>query len=1194
MSLEAAAEAAQSLLFGKPEPPQASPPPTAAQSKSSAPPQKKNFDPLAGPVYDSNDGDESVGGSTTTESLGVGSNEKHASNSSPPGLSAPLASSAATSKSTCSSAAAPGAAAPAEDSEERRHSCRGNPLNLLCSSAKGATRAMAHFSIRTSSRHSADADRKSSSGSMLDTSILRARLSADGHARRSGQRLQSGAQDARAQMLSRHQNTYGYAQRRSVVATAQQIQRQVSQRNLTKGVASKFKLRRISSSSLADASRHDSYKFDGEESKVHFDRRFSLPENHKRNLKIVHVLMVSLIGSSLGLLAAGMNLAVYYIHSWTMSVVQYVTWLPDGTGMEPMQPNVGLGLAVFLGLHIVIVSGAAALTMWKPLAANSGLPKLKSFLNGTYLRGGMLSFGTLIAKVIGITLVVASGLPLGKEGPMVHIGAMVAAIVTRFRWPGTGRMLELRLPQPQREWIGMGAAAGVAAAFNAPFGGILYSFEEVCSHWTKALTWRSFACTMIVAMTYKALVEVSGGELNAGFHTGLEIDATTALFTSGAVFWVILIGALGGAVGASYNLVVLFVNRVRERIYALPQLYRRSSGRSSAGSALDEQSVARRTGSTADDSPPRQSNRRPSMTDLHVKGNKKEIRRERFLQACEAVVLATCIFALYFLLPIAFACTECPPPNNTSNVASGSRKLAELPSLGGCVYTGHRPHVRHTCADGEYSELGTLLLSGQEGMLNHLLSRHDVIGGNPTFSLTTLAVMLAFYFAIATITFGIHVPAGNFVPGIAIGAALGRLVGQVLTTYKLDFGWEPGAYALLGAAAVLSGMTRMTLTLAAILVEVADDIRLMPAIMLVLSVANLVSEQISISFDEAMMRLQGLPYLDEAPPPDLSMLTAQNAMASPVIVLPEVAQVDFLAKIIDTTSHNGFPVVRLDHSTLKMASASDASMMRSKAKFCGMILRRQLLVLLQERVWEYQHKDKDPPQRVIERFVGSFSTFADADLGGEHMKTAKYCKLKSGDMDKLLDLRSFMDPSPLTIGKLMPLSRVYRLFNEIGVRHLPVLDPQYRVAGMITRKDLHIENMENTVLRLAVWTEDMKSGVQQPSQLKSDGLGQSFVEGNVYIAARQLRASQLRNEDEYLLEDDESDSQAMDRYSREIRSLSDTMGNEFHPNCSRILETAELNAPRALSIEQRLQEETRAKPRNSSNGSNASLNALAA
>ena len=48
--------------------------------------------------------------------------------------------------------------------------------------------------------------------------------------------------------------------------------------------------------------------------------------------------------------------------------------------------------------------------------------------------------------------------------------------------------LELRVPSAQRTWVGVGCAAGVAAAFNAPLGGILYSFEEVCSAWSSKLT----------------------------------------------------------------------------------------------------------------------------------------------------------------------------------------------------------------------------------------------------------------------------------------------------------------------------------------------------------------------------------------------------------------------------------------------------------------------------------------------------------------------------------------------------------------------------------------------------------------------------------------------------------------------------------------------------------------------------------
>ena len=71
-------------------------------------------------------------------------------------------------------------------------------------------------------------------------------------------------------------------------------------------------------------------------------------------------------------------------------------------------------------------------------------------------------------------------------------------------------LYELRMPSSQRGWVGMGAAAGVAAAFHAPLGGILYSFEEVCSHWSASMTWRSFLCAMVVAAAGTFFVEYGG------------------------------------------------------------------------------------------------------------------------------------------------------------------------------------------------------------------------------------------------------------------------------------------------------------------------------------------------------------------------------------------------------------------------------------------------------------------------------------------------------------------------------------------------------------------------------------------------------------------------------------------------------------------------------------------------------------
>ena len=149
---------------------------------------------------------------------------------------------------------------------------------------------------------------------------------------------------------------------------------------------------------------------------------------------------------------------------------------------------------------------------------------------------------------------------------MVHIGAMIAAIFSCGScWPGAGKLLELRLPQPQREWIGMGAAAGRSGVQRA-VGGILYSFEEVCPHWTHTLTWRSFFCCMLVSMFYAMLVEYSDGEVPSGIATGIKLQHKK-LWSSGAFVWVILVGAIGGAVGAMYNKVVEFMNLSRKSMY---------------------------------------------------------------------------------------------------------------------------------------------------------------------------------------------------------------------------------------------------------------------------------------------------------------------------------------------------------------------------------------------------------------------------------------------------------------------------------------------------------------------------------------------------------------------------------------------------------------------------------------------------
>ena len=86
----------------------------------------------------------------------------------------------------------------------------------------------------------------------------------------------------------------------------------------------------------------------------------------------------------------------------------------------------------------------------------------------------MCLFQTLICKVVGVIFSVVGGLAVGKEGPMIHAGAVVAAGVSQGR--STSLYKDFRLFQyfredhEKRDFVSGGAAAGVSAAFGAPVG----------------------------------------------------------------------------------------------------------------------------------------------------------------------------------------------------------------------------------------------------------------------------------------------------------------------------------------------------------------------------------------------------------------------------------------------------------------------------------------------------------------------------------------------------------------------------------------------------------------------------------------------------------------------------------------------------------------------------------------------------
>jgi len=88
--------------------------------------------------------------------------------------------------------------------------------------------------------------------------------------------------------------------------------------------------------------------------------------------------------------------------------------------------EVGLAYAWFVGLSVSFVTASTLMVNFiAPAAGGSGIPELKAYLNGTAIRH-YFTLKTLVVKVIGVILSVSGGLTVGKEGPLVHAGAVLA------------------------------------------------------------------------------------------------------------------------------------------------------------------------------------------------------------------------------------------------------------------------------------------------------------------------------------------------------------------------------------------------------------------------------------------------------------------------------------------------------------------------------------------------------------------------------------------------------------------------------------------------------------------------------------------------------------------------------------------------------------------------------------------------
>ncbi|NWY36240.1 CLCN2 protein, partial [Sylvia atricapilla] len=247
--------------------------------------------------------------------------------------------------------------------------------------------------------------------------------------------------------------------------------------------------------------------------------------------------------------------------SWAMdfaiaTCLQAQKWMYGG-----LDTNVLLQYMAWVTYPTVLITFSAGFTqILAPQAVGSGIPEMKTILRGVVLKE-YLTLKTFVAKVIGLTCALGSGMPLGKEGPFVHIASMCAALLSRFLslfggfYENEARNIEM---------LAAACAVGVGCCFAAPIGGVLFSIEVTSTFFAVRNYWRGFFAATFSAFIFRVLAVWNKDEetITALFKTRFRLDFPFDLQELPAFAVIGIASGFGGALFVYLNRkIVQFMRR---------------------------------------------------------------------------------------------------------------------------------------------------------------------------------------------------------------------------------------------------------------------------------------------------------------------------------------------------------------------------------------------------------------------------------------------------------------------------------------------------------------------------------------------------------------------------------------------------------------------------------------------------------
>lgn len=249
--------------------------------------------------------------------------------------------------------------------------------------------------------------------------------------------------------------------------------------------------------------------------------QLSLPQRYRRfwvGSRRFAIFEACVIGVVSGLAAVLLKQGIGWLGGWRVQLShQFPAWV--------VLPLIGLGGGLLAGWLIERLA---------PEAAGSGIPQVKAVLANVPLA---LNLRVAIVKMVSVIIALGAGLNLGRQGPTVQVGAALAAQLSQ--WLPTS-------PEYRRQLIAAGAAAGLAAGFNAPIAGVLFVVEEFLQDFSGLTLGTAILASFIGAVVSRLL----GGQ---GLSLNPAITDSAVNFSLQDVPFFLILGLLAGSLGALFS-----------------------------------------------------------------------------------------------------------------------------------------------------------------------------------------------------------------------------------------------------------------------------------------------------------------------------------------------------------------------------------------------------------------------------------------------------------------------------------------------------------------------------------------------------------------------------------------------------------------------------------------------------------------